>query len=167
MSVREGPATPNRFSGGALAIALAVALLACALGAAVAWREPASPKAHRLSSTTTRVRAMPAVAPTPYGSGVTGVIAAIDQQLGVIRLLVGGESYVYHLDMNTMFPDRCLTRAGLRVGQAVRLTLPWYLNGNVTAEALASLHGCGRQIVSGEAGAQTSDSPPAGTGATR
>lgn len=162
----EAAARP-RVSGGALAVTLAVALLACGLGVAVAWREPGTPPLHRPPIAARPAKVTPAVVPTPYGSHVMGVIAAVDQQLGAIRLLVDGQSYVYRVDANTIFPDRCLTRAGLRMGRAVELTLPWYLNGNVTAEALAPLHGCGTQAAPKEPGGQTNDSPPAAARATR
>jgi hypothetical protein len=167
MIVCERPALPNRFSAGALAITLLVALLACAAGAALAWQEPALPPTHHAVPRSPGTRAAPPAPVTVDGSQVTGTIDAVDQQLGAIRIRVGAVSYVYLMSDRTTFPDSCLTRADLRAGQAVRLILPWYLGGNVTIEALAPRAGCGPVSRSGKVLSHTEDSPPSETGPAR
>jgi hypothetical protein len=165
MMAADRPTVPRRFSTGAQAVTLLVALLACACGAALAWREPATAPRHQAAKQGRPAATAPAVTALPYGSHVTGTIEGIDQHLGAIRVSVGGEEYVYHVDYRTIFPDRCLTRGDLRDGEAVRLVLPWYLSGNVSIEAMLPLKGCGTPPASAQVVSHTGDSPPDGAGA--
>lgn len=153
-------ALPNRLSAGALAITLLVALLACACGAVVAWQEPATPPRHQGAHRALSTSIAPVPRALPDGAQVTGVIAAIDQETGALRIAVGAESYVYRVDYRTAFPDPCLTRPHLRAGQLIRLVLPWYLSGTVAVEAIAPLRACGMPR-SGAIVSHTNDSPPA------
>ncbi|HWE62945.1 MAG TPA: hypothetical protein VHB98_14620 [Chloroflexota bacterium] len=155
-----GPA--NRFSPAALAGTLLLALLLCAAGAAVVWREPPTPPKHHAPRTVRH--AAPAPRPVaPNGSRVVGTITAVDQRAGAIRLRIGDQQYVYHLDYRTIFPA-CLTRDGLRAGQTVTLSLPWYLSDNVYVQAIAPLTGCATPSRQAPVIPHTDDSPPSGTG---
>lgn len=156
----------------ALIATLALALVACAAGTALAQKAPQPPPseatvipqevAHAAVAVVRSAGALATYTP-PAVALVSGTIQGIDQQSGALRLLIDGGPYIFYINRETAFPNTCLQMADLRAGLHVTLSLPWYMGGQLAAHTIGPSFGCNsdgslrrfREIPSGE------DAPPA------
>ena len=130
---------------------LALAIIVCAAGTALAQKAPQPPAseatviphevAHAAVAVVRSAGALATYTP-PAVALVSGTIQGIDRQSGALRLLIDDTPYVFYVGRDTAFLNRCLQRAGLRAGLYVTLSLPWYMGGQLWALGVGPRFGC-------------------------